>query len=84
MQIILQHHARKVIGIEYVEEAVKDAEINSEFNGIKNTRFFSGDMKDVLSETFFSSNGKPDVIITDPPRAGMHEDVIKIIASAST
>jgi len=75
--------ARKVIGIEYVEEAIQDARINSEFNGIKNTEFFSGDMKDVLSESFFISNGQPDVIITDPPRAGMHEDVIRLIASAS-
>ncbi len=75
--------ARKVIGIEYVEEAIQDARINSEFNGILNTEFFSGDMKDVLSESFFMSNGHPDVIITDPPRAGMHEDVIRSIASAS-
>jgi 23S rRNA (uracil1939-C5)-methyltransferase len=74
--------AGKVIGIEYVDEAVKDAIINSEINGINNTHFFAGDMKDVLSEDFFTSNGKPDVIITDPPRAGMHEDVIKIIANA--
>lgn len=73
--------AGKVIGIEYVEEAVQDAIINSEINGIKNTSFFAGDMKDVLSETFFGRNGNPDVIITDPPRAGMHEDVVKIIAS---
>ena len=75
--------AGKVIGIEYVDEAVKDAIINSEINGINNTHFFAGDMKDILSEAFFASNGKPDVIITDPPRAGMHEDVIKIIANAS-
>ena len=75
--------AEKVIGIEYVNEAVHDAIINSEINGILNTRFFAGDMKDVLSEKFFQSNGKPDVIITDPPRAGMHEDVIKRIANAA-
>ena len=75
--------ADKVIGIEYVDEAVKDAIINSEINGIRNTHFFACDMKDVLSEQFFMSNGKPDVIITDPPRAGMHEDVIKIIAKAA-
>jgi len=74
--------AKKVIGIEYVDEAVQDAKLNSEINGIHNTVFFSGDMKDILSETFFTSHGIPDVIITDPPRAGMHEDVIKIIASA--
>jgi 23S rRNA (uracil1939-C5)-methyltransferase len=73
--------ADKVIGIEYVEEAVRDAVVNSELNGIINTRFFAGDMKDILSASFFASNGKPDVIITDPPRAGMHEDVIKLIDS---
>jgi 23S rRNA (uracil-5-)-methyltransferase RumA len=76
-------YADRVIGIEYVDEAVQDAIINSEINGIGNTRFFTGDMKDVLSEAFFASNGKPDVIITDPPRAGMHEDVIKIIVTAA-
>ena len=75
--------AGKVIGVEYVEEAVNDARINSEINGISNTLFFAGDMKDILSGSFFESNGKPDVIITDPPRAGMHEDVIKIIAGAA-
>ena len=79
----IAHSAKKVIGIEYVEEAVKDAVINSQFNNIENTSFFSGDMKDVLSESFISVNGKPDVIITDPPRAGMHEDVIKVILKAS-
>src|SRR5450759_5400097 len=75
--------AEKVIGIEYVDEAVHDAIINSEINGILNTRFFAGDMKDVLYENIFQANGKPDVIITDPPRAGMHEDVIKRIANAA-
>ena len=75
--------AAKVIGIEYVDEAVKDAKINSEINNIHNTCFFSGDMKDVLSEQFIEDNGRPDVIITDPPRAGMHEDVIKIILQAA-
>jgi len=75
--------ASKVIGIEYVEEAVKDAIINSEINNIHNTFFFAGDMKDILSEKFLEENGKPDVIITDPPRAGMHEDVVKTIAKAS-
>jgi 23S rRNA (uracil1939-C5)-methyltransferase len=74
--------AEKVIGIEYVDEAVHDAKINSEINGIHNTYFIAGDMKDILTESFFSSNGKPDVIITDPPRAGMHEDVIKAILKA--
>jgi 23S rRNA (uracil1939-C5)-methyltransferase len=76
-------YAGKVIGIEYIDEAVQDARINSEINGIHNTLFYDGDMKNVLSEAFFASNGKPDVIITDPPRAGMHEDVIKIIANVA-
>jgi 23S rRNA (uracil1939-C5)-methyltransferase len=75
-------HVGKVIGIEYVEDAVTDAKINSEINNIKNTLFFAGDMKDVLTEQFINENGKPDVIITDPPRAGMHEDVVRIIAGA--
>jgi len=75
--------ASKVVGIEYVEDAVKDARINSEINNITNTSFFAGDMKDVLSEQFLQENGKPDVIITDPPRAGMHEDVVKVINMAS-
>ena len=79
----LASDAEKVIGIEYVNEAVHDAIINSEINGILNTHFFAGDMKDVLSEDFFKLNGKPDVIITDPPRAGMHEDVIKRIIDGS-
>lgn len=75
-------HAGKVIGIDYVEDAIRDAEINSGFNNIKNTLYFAGDMKDVLSEKFFEENGPPDVIITDPPRAGMHEDVVKAIEKA--
>jgi 23S rRNA (uracil1939-C5)-methyltransferase len=74
--------ALKVIGIEYVAEAIKDAVINSEINGITNADFFAGDIKEILSTDFFASNGKPDVIITDPPRAGMHEDVIRMIAGA--
>ena len=76
-------YAARVIGIEYVDEAVEDAKINSIINGIHNCLFFAGDMKDVLSEDFFALHGRPDVIITDPPRAGMHEDVIKIIAAAA-
>jgi len=75
--------ARKVIGIEYVEDAVKDAVINSEMNGITNTQFFAGDMKEVLTEQFMEKNGRPDVIITDPPRAGMSEDVVRTILLAS-
>ncbi|HEX2920239.1 MAG TPA: 23S rRNA (uracil(1939)-C(5))-methyltransferase RlmD [Bacteroidales bacterium] len=75
--------ASKVIGIEYIDEAVADARINSELNNIKNTVFFAGDMKDVLSESFMAEQGFPDVIITDPPRAGMHEDVVAAILKAS-
>ena len=72
-------NAKKVIGIEYVPEAIADAKENSKINGIDNTLFFAGDMKDVLSRSFIEQYGKPDVIITDPPRAGMHDDVIKQI-----
>lgn len=74
--------ARKVIGIEYVEEAVKDAVVNSEINKITNTIFIAGDIKKVLSGNFISEHGSPDVIITDPPRAGMHADVVKAIIDA--
>ena len=75
--------ARKVIGIEYVPEAIEDAKINSEINGIDNTLFFAGDMKDILTDEFISEHGRPDVIITDPPRAGMHPDVVKTILRAA-
>jgi 23S rRNA (uracil1939-C5)-methyltransferase len=75
--------AEKVIGIEYVHDAVKDAVINASLNGIGNTSFFAGDMKDILTDDFIMTNGKPDVIITDPPRAGMHEDVIRAIIKAA-
>lgn len=71
--------AKKVIGIEYVEDAIKDAFVNAEVNGIENTDFYAGDMKDVLNDAFVAKNGQPDVIITDPPRAGMHEDVVNMI-----
>ena len=74
--------ARQVIGIEYVPEAIEDAKVNSEINGITNTLFFAGDMKDVLNDAFLQEHGRPDIIITDPPRAGMHEDVIATILSA--
>ncbi|GHV25255.1 23S rRNA (uracil-5-)-methyltransferase RumA [Bacteroidia bacterium] len=74
--------ARQVIGIEYVPEAIEDAKINSEINGISNTLFFAGDMKDILNEEFIAHYGRPDVIITDPPRAGMHDDVIDTILFA--
>ncbi len=74
--------ARQVIGIEYVPEAISDAKINSEINGINNTLFYAGDMKDILTEDFISEHGRPDVIITDPPRAGMHPDVVNVILGA--
>ena len=74
--------AREVIGIEYVAEAIEDARINSQINGIGNTRFFAGDMKDILTAGFIDANGKPDVIITDPPRAGMHPDVVRVLLEA--
>ena len=76
--------AARVTGIEYIEEAVQDARINSEINNIKNTEFFSGDLKDVLSGSFFRDHGYPDVVITDPPRAGMHPDVVRSIMEAGS
>jgi 23S rRNA (uracil1939-C5)-methyltransferase len=75
--------ARQVIGIEYVPEAIEDAKINSEVNGITNTLFYAGDMKDILNDDFIQEHGRPDVIITDPPRAGMHPDVVKTILRAA-
>jgi 23S rRNA (uracil1939-C5)-methyltransferase len=75
--------ASKVIGIEYVPEAIEDAKINSEINGIDNTLFYAGDMKDILTDEFIAEHGRPDVIITDPPRAGMHPDVVKTILRAA-
>ena len=76
-------NAKKVIGIEYVPEAIEDAKINSQVNGIENTLFFAGDMKDILTDDFIAEHGRPDVIITDPPRAGMHPDVVKTILNAA-
>ncbi len=69
------HQAKKVVGVEYVPAAIEDAKINSQINHINNTVFYAGDMKDVLNDAFIAENGKPNVIITDPPRAGMHDDV---------
>ncbi|AIM35581.1 RNA methyltransferase [Sphingobacterium sp. ML3W] len=69
-------YAKEVIGVEYVPSAIEDAKINSEINGVKNTKFYAGDMKDVLTANFIAEHGKPDVVITDPPRAGMHTDVV--------
>ena len=75
--------ARQVIGIEYVPEAIEDAKVNSEINHIENTLFYAGDMKDILNDEFIAKHGRPDVIITDPPRAGMHPDVVKTILRAA-
>ena len=75
--------AKEVIGIEYVPEAIEDAKVNSKINNIENTRFFAGDMKDILNDAFVAKYGRPDVIITDPPRAGMHEDVVNVILNAA-
>lgn len=74
--------ARKVVGIEYVPEAIEDAKVNSQINGIENTLFYAGDMKDILTQDFINEHGRPDVIITDPPRAGMHNDVIDVLLFA--
>ena len=69
-------HVRQVVGVEYVPDAIEDAKVNSAINNIHNTKFYAGDMKDVLNNDFINTHGKPDVIITDPPRAGMHPDVV--------
>ena len=79
----IARQAQKVIGIEYVPEAIEDAKVNSELNGIANTLFYAGDMKDVLNSDFIARHGRPDVIITDPPRAGMHPDVVQTILNAA-
>lgn len=75
--------ARQVVGIEYVPEAIEDAKVNAELNGLDNTLFYAGDMKDILTTGFIERHGKPDVIITDPPRAGMHADVVNAILFAA-
>lgn len=75
--------AKKVVGLEYVPEAIEDAKVNSDLNGITNTDFFAGDIKDLLDDAFLSVHGRPDVIITDPPRAGMHADVVQMLIKAS-
>lgn len=77
------HRARQVIGIEYVPEAIEDAKENAKLNGLSNTLFYAGDMKDILNRDFIQSHGRPDVIITDPPRAGMHNNVIEAILFAA-
>lgn len=78
----IARQAGKVVGIEYVEDAIRDAKLNAEVNGLNNTAFFAGDMKDVLTADFIAEHGRPDVMIVDPPRAGMHGDVVKVILDA--
>lgn len=78
----IAHQAKKVIGIEYIEPAVSDARLNSSLNNLDNTAFFAGDMVKILTPEFIEENGRPDVIITDPPRAGMHEKVVQRIMEA--
>ncbi len=81
--LFLADKCRRVVGIEYVEEAIADARMNAQANGFDNTRFYAGDMAQVLTEEFISANGQPDVVVTDPPRAGMHEKVVnQLIATA--
>lgn len=80
--LFLSKSAKHVTGVEYVEAAVEDAKMNAVENSVSNVSFFAGDMKDVLVEDFFTQHGKPDVIITDPPRAGMHADVVKRIVES--
>lgn len=75
--------AKKVVGIEYVSEAIEDAKENAGLNGIDNVSFFAGDMKDILNSDFIEEHGTPDVIITDPPRVGMHKDVVDVILSVA-
>ena len=75
--------ARKVIGLEYVSDAIADAKTNSQINNISNTEFYSGDIKNLLTEDFLQQHGRPDVVITDPPRAGMHEDVCRMLLQAA-
>ncbi len=76
-------HANKVVGLEYVADSIDDANVNSSINQIHNTEFFAGDIKDLLNESFLAAHGRPQVIITDPPRVGMHEDVCKMLLSAA-
>ena len=79
----VSRQASKVIGIEYVPEAIEDAKINAAANGINNCDFYAGDMKDILTDDFVSEHGRPDVIILDPPRAGIHPDVAQVILNAA-
>ncbi len=81
--LFVSKQAKQVIGVEYIESAIDDAKLNAALNNITHTHFYAGDMKDVLNDELFAKHGKPDVIITDPPRAGMHPDVIQTILNAN-
>src|SRR5205085_6555535 len=81
--LFLSEKAKHISGVDYTEDAIEDAKTNATDNKITNLSFFAGDMKDVLNNDFINKNGKPDVIVTDPPRAGMHEDVVKSIRNYS-
>lgn len=81
--MFLAGNAKKVVGVEYVPDAIEDAKINAEINGLNNTAFFAGDIKELLNQDFIKENGFPDVVITDPPRTGMHADVVKAILESS-
>jgi 23S rRNA (uracil1939-C5)-methyltransferase len=75
--IFLSEGAKKVVGVEVVAEAIEDAKINAALNNLQHTAFFAGDVIDIVDDNFFATHGKPDVIITDPPRAGMHDKLVK-------
>ena len=77
---VFANAVKKVVGVEYVEEAIEDAKINAQLNDIENVSFFAGDMKDIFTEDFIAANGTPDLVVTDPPRAGMHADVVAQLA----
>jgi 23S rRNA (uracil1939-C5)-methyltransferase len=81
--IFLADKCRRVVGIEYVEEAIADARLNAKRNGFSNTSFYAGDMAKVLTAEFIAANGRPDVVVTDPPRAGMHEKVVAQLLEAA-
>jgi len=81
--LFLARHAGRVIGIEYVEGAVEDARRNAEANGISNTEFYAGDMAQLLNEDFYSTHGRPGVVVVDPPRAGMHADVVQMLLKSN-
>ena len=81
--LFLARQAGKVVGIEFIDEAIQDARVNAGLNNIGNAEFFSGDIKDLLTEEFVQKQGKPDVLVTDPPRAGMHKDVVDVMLAVS-